>query len=88
MVNTSQIAGDQLRSFFERIEQLTEDKSAISEDIKEVFAQAKSLGFDVAVMRKVLALRKMDQADRQELEALTDLYLHVVEGNHNATGRE
>lgn len=80
MVNTGGIAGEQLRSFIERIERLEEDKKAIAEDMKEVYAQAKATGFDPKIMRKVISLRKMDQADRQEQEALLDVYLHAIEG--------
>lgn len=80
MVNTGGIAGEQLRSFIERIERLEEEKKGIAEDIKEVYAQAKATGFDPKIMRKVISLRKMDTADRQEQEALLDVYLHAIEG--------
>ena len=80
MVQAGGVAGDQLRSFIERIERLEEEKKGIAEDVKEVYANAKSLGFDPKVMRKVIALRKMDQADRQEQESLLDIYMHAVEG--------
>ncbi|WND01852.1 DUF2312 domain-containing protein [Temperatibacter marinus] len=80
MVNTGGIAGEQLRSFIERIERLEEEKKGLAEDVKEVYAQAKATGFDPKIMRKVISLRKMDQADRQEQEALLDVYLHAIEG--------
>lgn len=80
MVQAGGIAGEQLRGFIERIERLEEEKKGIAEDIKEVYAGAKAVGFDVKIMRKVIALRKMDQADRQEQEALLDVYLHAIEG--------
>jgi len=64
-----------LRAFLERIERLEDEKSAISEDIKSVYAEAKSTGYDVKIMRKVIALRKMDEAKRIEEEAMLDLYL-------------
>jgi len=80
MVQAGGIAGEQLRSFIERIERLEEEKKGIAEDIKEVYAGAKAVGFDTKVMRKVVAIRKMDAADRQEQDALTDVYLHAVEG--------
>lgn len=80
MVQAGGVAGDQLRSFIERIERLEEEKKGIAEEIKEVYASAKAVGFDPKVMRKVISLRKMDQADRQEIEALLDVYLHAIEG--------
>lgn len=88
MTNTGGIAGDILRSFIERIERLEIDKKAIAEDMKEVYAEAKSSGFEPKIMRKVIALRKMESHERQELEALLDIYLHAVEGtvSSHATG--
>ncbi len=80
MVQAGGVAGEQLRSFIERIERLEEEKKGIAEDIKEVYAGAKAVGFDTKVMRKVISIRKMDQADRQEQEALLDVYLHAIEG--------
>jgi uncharacterized protein (UPF0335 family) len=73
-------AQGRLKSFFERIERLEEDKAAIAGDIKEVFAEAKGEGFDVKIIRKVLRLRKQDKAKRQEEEALVDLYLSAIGG--------
>ena len=70
----------QLRSVVERIERLEEEKAAISADIKEVYAGAKAVGFDTKIMRKVIAVRKMDRAERQEQESLLDVYLHAIEG--------
>lgn len=78
--NTGGIAGEQLRAFIERIERLEEERKGIAEDVKEIYAGAKATGFDPAVIRKVISLRKMDQAERQEAEALLDVYLHAVEG--------
>ena len=68
------IAKDRLRSLIERIERLEEEKRGISNDIRDVFAEAKSAGFDVKIMRVVLKLRKMNAADRDEQENLTELY--------------
>ena len=62
--NVGGIAGDQLRSYIERIERLEEEKAALAADIEEVFAEAKANGFDVKIMRQVLKLRKMDKDDR------------------------
>lgn len=77
-VGDNSIAKDQLRAFVERIERLEEEKRAIAEDIKEVYAEAKGNGFDTKTMRKVVALRKMDAAERQEQEAILDLYLEAL----------
>lgn len=84
MVNTGGIAGEQLRSFIERIERVEEEKKGLAEDIKEIYAQAKATGFDPKIMRKVISIRKMDNADRQEQEALLDVYLHAIEGGEPA----
>ncbi|MEL6361692.1 MAG: DUF2312 domain-containing protein [Pseudomonadota bacterium] len=72
------VAADRLRSFIERIERLEEDKQAIMADMKEVYAEAKGEGYDTKIMRQIIRLRKMDRADRQEQEALLDLYLSVL----------
>lgn len=71
---------EQLKSFVARIERLEEDKANVAADIKEVYAELKSQGFDTKVMRKVIALRKIDRLERQETEALLELYLGHVEG--------
>jgi uncharacterized protein (UPF0335 family) len=71
-------AQGQLRTIIERIERLEEDKAAISNDLKEVFAEAKGNGFDVKIIRKVVRIRKQDRAKRQEEDALLDLYLSAI----------
>ncbi len=68
------VAAGQLRSFIERIERLEEEKKTIADDIKEVFAEAKGTGFDTKAIRTLIRLRKKDQAERQEEEAILDLY--------------
>ena len=78
MSNPGGVAADQLRAFVERIERLEEEKKAISDDIKDVYAEAKGNGYDVKVMRQVVRLRKQDNNERQEMEALLDLYLHAL----------
>jgi uncharacterized protein (UPF0335 family) len=78
MADVGGIAGAQLRSYIERIERLEEEKAALAADIREVFAEAKANGFEPKVMRQVLKLRKLDQADRQEQEALLDLYMSAI----------
>jgi uncharacterized protein (UPF0335 family) len=77
-VKTGGIVGEQLQSLIERIERLEEEKAALAGDIKDVFAEAKGHGFDVKILRQVLKLRKMDKADRQEQEAMLDLYLNAL----------
>lgn len=68
------VAAGQLRAFIERIERLEEDKQAIADDIKEVYAEMKGTGFDVKAVRSIVRLRKKDQSERQEEEAMIDLY--------------
>ena len=65
-------------SFIERIERLEEEKSELQKDIREVYAEAKSAGFDVKVMRQIIKLRKLDPADRQEQSFLLDEYKKLV----------
>ena len=72
------IAHGQLRAIVERIERLEEEKKSISGDIKEVYAEAKSNGFDTKVLRKVVSLRKKDATERQEEEAMIDVYLAAL----------
>lgn len=72
------VASDQLRSFIERIERLEEEKANIAADVREVFAEAKSQGFDTKIMRQVIKLRKMEDHDRREQEELVDLYLQAL----------
>jgi uncharacterized protein (UPF0335 family) len=73
-------ARDQIKAFVARIERLEEDKANVMADMKEVYAEAKSMGFDTAVLRKVVSLRKIDRRERQETDALLELYLGAVEG--------
>lgn len=74
----SGFAKGQLMSLVERIERLNEEKTALSADITEVYAEAKGHGFDTKILRKVIALRKLDSADRQEIEAVMDLYMSAL----------
>lgn len=78
-VGVGGIASDRLKSFVERIERLEEEKKAIADDIKDVYAESKSAGFDVKVMRQVIRLRKLDAADRAEQEEILDLYKHALD---------
>ncbi len=72
------VGRDQLKSIVERIEKLEEEKKAIADDIREVYAEAKSNGFDTKVLREVVRLRKQDLTERQERDAVRDLYLHAL----------
>jgi uncharacterized protein (UPF0335 family) len=72
------IAGDRLRSFVERIERLDEEIKGLTEDKKDVFAEAKGEGFDVKILKEVIRLRKQDEDERDERESLLDVYMHAL----------
>jgi uncharacterized protein (UPF0335 family) len=74
----NQAAQGQLLSIIERVERLEQEKSEISEQIKEVFAEAKGNGFDVKIIRKVVRIRKQDRAKRMEEDSILDLYLSAI----------
>lgn len=74
MSDVGGIASDRLRSLIERIERLEEEKKALQSDIRDIFAEAKGVGFDVKAMRAVIRLRKMNVADRESEEYLIDTY--------------
>jgi uncharacterized protein (UPF0335 family) len=71
-------AAGALKSFVERIERLEEEKKTLGDDIKDVYAEAKANGFDVAILRQVIKLRKQDADERSEQETLLDLYLAAL----------
>lgn len=71
-------AGAQLKSIIDRVERLEVEKAEISEQIKEVYLEAKGNGFDVKILRKVVARRKMDRAKAQEEDAILDMYLVAI----------
>lgn len=73
------IAKDRLRSLIERVERLEEEKSALSRDIRDIFVEAKSAGFDVKIMREIIKLRRMNAADRDEQEYLLELYKKAID---------
>jgi uncharacterized protein (UPF0335 family) len=73
------VAGDQLRAFVERIENIEEEIKSLTEDKKEIFAEAKGEGFDVKILKEVIRIRKQDQDERQEHESLLEVYLHALE---------
>jgi len=77
-VAKSGFAKEHLKSFIERIERLEEEKAALAADIREVYSEAKGTGFDTKIMRQVVRLRKLDTADRQEQDAILDLYLSAL----------
>ena len=72
------VASERLRTFIERIERLNEEVDSLKEDTKEVYAEAKGEGYDVKILRQVIKLRKMDKVDRQEQEALLELYMQAL----------
>ncbi|MFI4936635.1 MAG: DUF2312 domain-containing protein [Caulobacterales bacterium] len=78
VLNTT--AQGKLKSLVERIERLEEDKAAVASDLKEVYAEAKGEGFDTKILRKVVRFRKQDTAQRQEEEALLELYISAIGG--------
>ena len=71
-------AKDQLKAFVERVERLEEEKKAIADDIRDVYAEAKGNGFDIKTLRVVVRLRKQDINERKEQEALLETYLHAL----------
>lgn len=72
------VAAGQIMSIINRVERLEEEKAALAGDIKEVYAEAKSNGYDVKILRQIVSIRKKDAAERQEQEAILDLYLHAI----------
>jgi uncharacterized protein (UPF0335 family) len=74
----SGFAAGQLKSFVERVERLEEEKAALTADIREVYSEAKSLGFDSKIMRQVVRMRRIDKSELQEQEAVLDLYLSAL----------
>ncbi len=72
------IAGDRLRSIVERIERLEEERKAIANDIKDIFSEAKSAGFDVKVIKQLIAIRRQEPAEVEEQETLLDVYRKAI----------
>jgi uncharacterized protein (UPF0335 family) len=79
MAKQGGIAADRLKSFIERIERLEEERAALGADVREVYSEAKGGGFDTKIMRQIIRLRKLDRAQRQEQEALLDLYKRALD---------
>jgi len=76
--NTTSVAAGHLKQIIERIERLEEEKKEVTEQIGEVYAEAKGNGFDTKTLRKIIALRKKDPNERSEEEAMLDLYLSAL----------
>ncbi|MBT8004154.1 MAG: DUF2312 domain-containing protein [Rhodospirillales bacterium] len=79
MADVGGIAGERLRAFVERVERLEEEKAALMADIKEVYAEAKGVGFDIKILRKIIGLRKLDKSDRQEQEEVLSIYMRALD---------
>lgn len=72
------VTAERLRSFVERIERLEEEKRELAGDIKEVYAEAKSTGYDIKILRKVISLRRMEDQERREMDELLAVYMHAL----------
>ena len=75
---TVRFGKDQLKAFIERVERLEEEKKAIADDIRDVYAEAKGSGFDVKALRAIVRLRKQDPNERKEQEAILETYMHAL----------
>jgi uncharacterized protein (UPF0335 family) len=78
IIMSEMVAADELRLLIERIERLEEDKKAVSDDIREVYSEAKSRGYDAKIMRQIIKLRAMEKHERQEWEAVLDTYISAL----------
>ncbi len=78
MSDVASFAKEQLKAVIERIERLEEEKKALSDDIRDVYAEAKANGFDTKALRKIVQIRKQDADERKEQEAILDLYLQAL----------
>ena len=78
MVEVGGIARERLKSFVERIENLEEEKSALTADIREIYSEAKGIGLDIKTLRQIVRLRKLDSSDREQQEELLDLYKNAL----------
>jgi uncharacterized protein (UPF0335 family) len=84
MSDTVGLAGDRIRAFVERIEQLENELEALNEGKKEVFAEAKGEGFDVKILKEIIKLRKQDEDEREEHETLLDVYMRAMDDGTSA----
>ena len=87
-MTNSNFAKEHLRSFIERVERLESEKKDLSLDISEVYKEARGSGFDPKIMRQVIKLRKMNKAERDEAEAMLDMYMSAVESQPDMFDRE
>ena len=78
MVEVGSIARERLKSLIERIENLEEEKTALTADIREIYSEAKGIGLDIKTLRQIVRLRKLDSSDRQQQEELLDLYKNAL----------
>ena len=78
MAEVGGVAGDRLRTIIERIERLEDEKKALSDDIREIYSEAKGAGFDIKIIRHIVRLRKMDASDRSEMEQVLDVYKRAL----------
>jgi uncharacterized protein (UPF0335 family) len=76
--NTESVAADQLRSFVERIERIEEEIKGLNDDKRDIYSEAKGNGFDTKVLKKVVALRRKDYAERQEEDAILEMYMQAL----------
>jgi uncharacterized protein (UPF0335 family) len=76
--NSGGIAADRLRSLVERIERLEEERKALGSDVKDIYAEAKSAGFDAKVLRQIIRIRRQDPAEVKEMETLLDVYKRAL----------
>jgi uncharacterized protein (UPF0335 family) len=72
------VAAEELKQFVERVERLEEEKKALSDDIRDVYAEMKGRGFDVKAVRQIVKIRKQDHSERKEMEAILDLYMSAL----------
>jgi len=87
MTDTVGVAGDRIRSFVERVEQLDTELQEITEQKKEVFAEAKGEGFDVKVLKEIIKLRKQDPDERDEHDTLLDVYMRAMDQGEPAIAK-
>lgn len=78
MANVQGVTGGQLRSIIERVERLEEERKELGADVREIYAEAKGNGYDPKIIRMIIRLRKMNQSDRAEQEALLDTYMSAI----------
>lgn len=76
--NSGEVSGQRLKSFIERVERLEEEKKALSEDIRDVYSEAKATGFEPKIIRKIVSLRKTNLEKRREEQELLDLYMSAI----------